>query len=81
MPEHTPIKLLLRFNELFHACILRFTAEEKAKRPQITYIPFGYGPRNCIGMRFAVLETKIAMLELLKSFSFVRAPDTQARHC
>ena len=58
---------------------LRFTAEEKAKRPQLCYVPFGYGPRNCIGMRFAMLEAKLVLVELLRKFSFVRAPDTQAR--
>ena len=59
---------------------LRFTAEEKAKRPQFCYMPFGHGPRSCIGMRFAMLEAKLALMELLRRFSFVRAPDTQARH-
>ncbi len=28
-------------------------------------------------MRFALLETKIALIELLKRYTFVRAPDTQ----
>lgn len=67
---------------LIHACIrghitCRFTAEEKANRPQHCYVPFGSGPRNCIGMRLALLETKIALIELLKRFTFQRTPDTQ----
>ena len=55
----------------------RFRADEKAKRPQLCHIPFGYGPRSCIGMRFALLEAKMALIELMKRFSFVRALDTE----
>ena len=57
---------------------LRFTPEEKAKRPALCHIPFGWGPRNCIGMRFALMEAKMALIEILKKYSFVRAPDTEA---
>ena len=58
---------------------IRFTAEEKAKRPQVCHMPFGSGPRNCIGMRFALLEAKIALIETLKVFTFLQAPDTEVR--
>ena len=55
----------------------RFTAEEKAKRPQLAHMPFGWGPRNCIGMRFALLEAKIALIGILRKYSFVRGPETE----
>ena len=57
--------------------VCRFTAEEKAKRPQLAHMPFGWGPRSCIGMRFALLEAKIALIEILKRYSFVRGPETE----
>ena len=62
---------------LVHDTSYRFSAEAKAERPQHCYMPFGSGPRNCIGMRFALLEAKMALIEILKKFSFIRAPDTQ----
>ena len=35
---------------------LRFTAEAKASRPRLAYLPFGAGPRICIGEGFAWME-------------------------
>ena len=43
----------------------RLTPEAKANRPQLAHMPFGWGPRNCIGLRFALLE---ALIEVLKKF-------------
>ena len=57
----------------------RFAAEERAKQPATVHLPFGFGPRSCIGTRFALLEIKIALMELLKKYTFVRAPDTEVK--
>jgi len=47
---------------------LRHLPEEKAKRHPMTFLPFGTGPRNCIGGRFALLEMKIALAKVLRKF-------------
>lgn len=48
----------------------RFSDEAKSSRPHFTYLPFGEGPRNCIGMRFGLLQTKIGLTVLLSNFEF-----------
>ena len=39
-----------------------------------TFLGFGQGPRACIGMRFAMLETKVALVKVFRQFSFERWP-------
>ncbi|KAK7871464.1 hypothetical protein R5R35_010843 [Gryllus longicercus] len=48
----------------------RFSEEEKAKRHHYTYLPFGEGPRNCIGMRFGLLQSKLGLAALLSKYEF-----------
>lgn len=38
------------------------------------YMPFGGGPRNCIGMRFALLQSRVALARLLQQFE-ISFPD------
>lgn len=55
---------------------VRFSPEEKAKRPTLAYLPFGHGPRNCVGMRFAEFEIRTALVVLLRKFRFLPADDS-----
>lgn len=48
----------------------RFNNENKKKRDNNTYLPFGNGPRNCLGMRFAILEIKLTLANVLSKFRF-----------
>ncbi|KAL3866302.1 hypothetical protein ACJMK2_043609 [Sinanodonta woodiana] len=55
----------------------RFSPENKGNIKPFTFLPFGAGPRNCIGMRLALLEAKMAIVEMLQNFRFVTAPETE----
>ncbi|XP_065207952.1 probable cytochrome P450 6a13 [Planococcus citri] len=51
-----------------------FTEEAKNNRPSCAYIPFGEGPRACIGERFAKFEIKLAVIHMIKDYVFEISP-------
>ncbi|KAF7403884.1 hypothetical protein HZH68_006678 [Vespula germanica] len=54
----------------------RFNEENKQNIIPYTYLPFGMGPRRCIGERFALMETKIVIVNILKKFIIKRTSKT-----
>ena len=46
----------------------RFSKENKKGNNPYAFLPFGTGPRSCIGMRFALIEVKVALYYLIKGF-------------
>ena len=51
----------------------------KAQLHQLSHIPFGFGPRYCIGIEYCYLAIKMAIVSLLRKCSFARAPDTEVK--
>jgi len=47
----------------------RFNEKNKDNILPYIYLPFGHGPRKCIGNRFVLMETKILLAHLLQKFT------------
>ena len=52
----------------------RFLKNNKKERHPFAFLPFGGGPRLCIGYQFAMMEMKIMLLKLVEQFDFQLIP-------
>lgn len=58
----------------------RFSAENggaKFYRDKGVFLPFGDGPRICLGMRFALAQSKAAIVEVVEKFEIQKSPKVQ----
>jgi cytochrome P450 len=52
----------------------RFTKANEKLRTPFTYLPFGAGPRGCIGGNYAMLQILMILSDLLRKYDFQLAP-------
>ncbi len=55
----------------------RFLAEDL---PLDAYMPFGLGPRKCVGQHFALMEIMLVLAQLLRRFRFEALNAHEVRH-
>jgi cytochrome P450 len=53
----------------------RFSTECESSRHRFAYIPFGAGPRKCIGNNLAMLEAQLIIAMVAREFKLGLAPD------
>ncbi|XP_018404021.1 PREDICTED: cytochrome P450 6a2-like [Cyphomyrmex costatus] len=55
----------------------RFNSERKHSIDKFTFLPFGEGPRICVGMRMAQLQIKAGLAIILRKYRLGLSPKTQ----
>ncbi|KAL1473597.1 hypothetical protein MTO96_021893 [Rhipicephalus appendiculatus] len=54
----------------------RFLPERRKGQNPLAFQPFGAGPRNCIGMRFAQMELRFTLAHILRKYRLVATPNS-----
>lgn len=57
----------------------RWLPEAKAARHRFQYVPFGGGPRLCVGMRFATIEALAVLAHWLRAWRFAPVPGREVQ--
>src|SRR5262249_20626938 len=52
----------------------RFAPPAVRARPRLAYLPFGAGPRTCIGANFAMIEATVVLASVVQAFRFRPVP-------
>jgi cytochrome P450 len=52
----------------------RFRPDATAERPKFVYLPFGAGPRQCIGNHFALIEAQLIVATLAQRYRLCLVP-------
>jgi cytochrome P450 len=55
----------------------RFSQAQKSRMDRFAYLPFGIGPRTCIGASFALQEATIVLAVLMKTFDLQLLPNAR----
>lgn len=58
----------------------RFLPENKNNINQYAFVPFGLGPRGCIGIRFAYESLKLLFIYLIRNFNVESRNDTKLQY-
>jgi cytochrome P450 len=58
----------------------RFSPQSQRTHTAFSYVPFGGGPRPCIGAAFAQVEAKVVLARLLQTFDFTLLKGAVYRH-